>query len=49
MREFLLELRISISGLNKAQELSPYQIFQRVARAGGLKRKGRQKSFFSGG
>jgi hypothetical protein len=33
MREFLRELRISISGFNKAQPLFPYKIFQRVARA----------------
>jgi hypothetical protein len=33
MRELLRELRISISGFNKAQQLFPYKIFQRVAGA----------------
>jgi hypothetical protein len=33
MRELLRELRISISGFKKAQQLFPYKIFQCVARA----------------
>jgi hypothetical protein len=30
MRGFLRELRISISGFNKAQQFFPYKLFQRV-------------------